>query len=94
MSRDESNPEPFKAQNRKLGIVIVLTIGLSFLYIASEYLLLEEEESVCDPELDDCSTCHYSDGCRILGEVDFNIIVRFIGINQQLLTNTNPFYYR
>lgn len=27
-------------------------------------------------------------------ERDFNIIVRFIGINQQLLTNTNPFYYR
>lgn len=27
-------------------------------------------------------------------EREYDIIVRFIGIYQQLLTNTNPFYYR
>lgn len=90
MSRDESDPEPFK-ERRKLGIIIILIIGLSFFYVIGGILIQEEEESVCDPELNDCSTCNYSDGCRIVGEVDFNIIVRFIGIYQQLLTNTNPF---
>lgn len=74
----------------KLGLLLILMIGLMIFYVAGGIFFEEEERYECNPDLDDCTDCFSHENCYITDD-DFNIIVRFIGNYQLLITNTNPF---
>lgn len=70
---------PERGSPSKLGLLLILLIGLFILYFAGGFIFNDEEEEQCNPDFDE--NCEH----------EINIIVRFIGNYKLLLTNTNPF---
>jgi len=73
--REEDYPSE-RPSMKKVGLLLLILLGITTFWFLDGYFseAEEEEEIDCDPELENCDR--------------LKIIVRFIVINQQLITNT------
>ena len=75
--REEDNYPPEKPNMQKVGILLLILLVVMMIWFIdlSQFFADKEDEFDCDPEFENC-------------EDKLNIIVRFIGNYEQLLTYT------
>lgn len=63
-----------KPNMKKVGLLMLILIGITFFYFIDGFFSNSEQEIECDPEFENCDR--------------LKIIVRFIVINEQLVSYT------
>ncbi len=74
MRKREEDYPPEKPSMQKVGLLMLILLGIMMFWFLDGYFADDEKDIDCDPEHEDCDK--------------LKIIVRFIGNYKQLITNT------